>query len=339
VLVIAAFVLMLWYLATLIWDVILAIGLAVVVAVILAPVVLRLRAQGRSRAAAAGITWAATIGAFVGLILVLGLALLPYLVDLVDRLQSGSASLDSIRSDLGLPTWLTDLVGQVISTATEAGGSALENIVGSIANLAGILLIGAFLLFFFLKDGDKGWLWLFQSMPDEKRQAITTTGDDALRSVSTYVRANTVTAAVGSVSSFIFMLVLGTPLAVPLAVLAFVLGFVPYFGNALAVILIVLVTLSTDSPAAAAVMLILQVVRVLVVHWRLAPRVFGDVDRLHPAVIIIVLPIGYQLGGLVGLMRYGCRPPAHGRRVPRPPGRPAEGSDGADLPACGDLPC
>jgi predicted PurR-regulated permease PerM len=302
VLVIAAFALMLWYLTTLIWNVILAIGLAVVVAVILAPIVLRLREQGRSRAAAASITWVATIGAFLGLILVLGLALLPYLVELADRLQAGQADLDSIRSELALPSWLTDLVRQVVSSSADIADGALGSLVGSLANLVGIVVIGAFLLFFFLKDGDKAWLWLFQSMPEEKREIITTAGDDALRRVSAYVRANTVTAAVGAATSLFFMLLLGTPLAVPLAVLAFVLGFVPYFGNAIAIVLIVLVTLGAVGPGAAGAMFVLLVARVVAVHWFVEPRVFAAADRLHPVIIIIVLPIGYHLGGIVGLV-------------------------------------
>lgn len=42
-LVIAAFGVLVWYLATLIWNVVASIGLAIVVAVILAPFVLKLR--------------------------------------------------------------------------------------------------------------------------------------------------------------------------------------------------------------------------------------------------------------------------------------------------------
>ena len=48
------------------------------------------------------------------------------------------------------------------------------------------------------------------------------------------------------------MLLLGTPVALPLALLAFVTAFIPYFGGAIAGIIIVLVTWgAVDSTASA----------------------------------------------------------------------------------------
>ena len=230
VLVIVGFALVAWYLGTLIWNVVAAIGLAVIVAVILAPLVLRLRAGGRSRAGAAGIAWVVAIGAVLGLFAVFVIALLPYLADLLDRLREGQASFEALVDDLRLPDWLTNLVAQFLSAAEGNGESAIESLVGRVANLVGILVLATFLLFFFLKDGDKAWLWLFQSMPEEKRELITSNGDDALTRVGGYVRATTIVSAVGAIASLAFMLLVGTPLAVPLAIFAFILGYVPYLS-------------------------------------------------------------------------------------------------------------
>lgn len=302
VLAIAGFALLLAYMASLIWNVIAAIGLAIVVAVVLAPLVLRLRDGGRSRAAAAGITWIVAIGAVLGLLALLAVALVPYLADLLDRLRDGQASLESGLTDLRLPTWLDDLVRQALAAAEENGGSAVEVIVGSVANLVGILILGAFLLFFFLKDGDKAWLWLFQSMPTEKQELITGAGGDALERVGSYVRATTVTSAVSAATSFAFMLLLGTPLALPLAIVAFILGFIPYFGGPAAGLLVVLVTLGGVGTEAALAMAGLLLARFAVVHVAVAPRIFASASRLHPVIVLVVLPIGFHLGGLAGLI-------------------------------------
>ena len=302
VLVIVGFALLLWYMATLIWNVVASVGLAVIVAVVLAPFVLRLRDGGRSRAAAAGITWIVAIGAATGLLALLAVALVPYLADLLDRLREGQASLESGLADGQLPIWVDDLVGQGLTTAEEAGDRAIESVVGSVANLVGILVLGAFLLFFFLKDGDKAWLWLFQSMPTEKRERITAAGDDALGRVGSYVRATTMTAAVAAATSFAFMLLLGTPLALPLAILTFILGFIPYFGGAAAGLLVVFVTLGSVSTEAALVMAGLLVARFTVVHLAVAPRLFASAPRLHPVIVLVVLPIGFHFGGLAGLI-------------------------------------
>jgi predicted PurR-regulated permease PerM len=171
-----------------------------------------------------------------------------------------------------------------------------------VANLVGILILATFLLFFFLKDGDKAWLWIFQSMPDEKRELVSSTGDSALGRVGAYVRAITLTSATAAAASLLFMLLVGTPLAIPLAILAFVLGYIPYFGSAIAGIFIVLVTLGANGTTAALIMAALLIARFIVSWLVVEPRLLGNAPRLHPVVVLIALPIGYTLGGLPGLI-------------------------------------
>jgi predicted PurR-regulated permease PerM len=302
VLAIAGFVIVLGYMASLIWNVVAAIALAGIVAVVMAPLVLRLRDRGRSRTAAAGIAWVVAIGAVVGLFALLVLALLPYISDLLGHVRAGQTDLDTLVNDLALPAWLNDLVQQAIAAADDMGSSAIENIVGSVANLAGILIIGTFLLFFFLRDGDKAWLWLFQSLDESKRELITSTGDDALARVGGYVRGISITSAIAAATSFAFMLLLGTPLALPLAILTFVLGFVPYFGGVIAALVVILVTLGAVDATAAAIMAVLIAARWLVLRTLVEPRFRAETLTVHPVIILIVLPIGLHLGGLVGLI-------------------------------------
>ena len=147
-------------------------------------------------------------------------------------------------ADLQLPTWLNTMVTDIIEQAEGIGGDAVSDArrLGGQRWWASSIL-AMFLLYFFLRDGDKAWMWLFQSVGGEKRERITTAGDEALDRVGSYVRGTTVIATVAAVTSFIFMLLLGTPLALPLAVLTFVTAFIPYFGGAIAAFFIVLVTL------------------------------------------------------------------------------------------------
>ena len=302
VLAVIAFVLVVWYLSTLIWSVVASIGLAIVVSVILAPLVLRLRDSGRSRAAAAGIAWVVTLGVVLGLFVLLAIALLPYLAELVERLNDGRTSLATLNEDLQPPAWVDDLIQQVLAAAQDGGPNAIQSVVGRVADLVGILILGAFLLFFFLKDGDKAWLWIFQSLPEEKRELISASGDGALARVGGYVRATTISTAIGAVTNLAFMLLVGTPLALPLAFLSFVLGYVPYFGGALGALAIVLVTLGENGSTAAIVIAGLMVARFVAMRLVVQPRLFAGAQGLHPVVVLIVLPIGLQLGGLAGLI-------------------------------------
>ncbi len=297
-----AFLVALAYLGSLIWTVLAAIGLAIIVSVVLAPVMIRLRNSGRSRNSAAGIVWAATLGAGILVLAVLAISLIPALVDVVGQIQDGQAEVEAQIAELSLPAWLSELVSDVIGRAEGISGDAISSMVGSAANLVGILVIGSFLLFFFLRDGDKAWRWLFQWLDEEKRERIDSAGDEALERVGSFVRGTTGLAAVASVTNLLFMLVLGTPLAVALAILTFVTAYIPYFGGPIAAYLIILATWGAEGSTIALVMTGLILARFLLVHFLLRERVYAQAQELHPAVVLIVLPVGLQIGGLFGLI-------------------------------------
>lgn len=302
VIAIVAFVVVLGYLGTLIWNILASIGLTIIVAAILAPLVLRMRATGRSRGSAAGIAWIVAIGAALGLAALLALALWPFLSDLLGWLEQGRSEVETVVAEAQLPTWLSTLTADVIDNAEAIGGDAVSRIAGSVANLVGILVLATFLLYFFLRDGDKAWLWLFQSMPEDKREHISTAGDEALERVSSYARGTTVIAVAAAVSSFGFMLVLGTPLALALALLTFALAYVPYFGGFIAGLIVILVTWAAVDGTAALVMAMLLLGRYLLVERYVRPRALKGTWTIHPVAVLIVLPLGFHIGGVAGLI-------------------------------------
>ena len=302
VLVIVALVVVLAYVGSLIWNVVASIGLAIVVAIVLAPLVMRMRDSGRSRSSAAGIAWLVGIGVGLALLLLVAVSLVPYVVDIVEALQAGQDEVESFVADLQLPTWLSTALTDALEQAEGVSGDAVSAAVGSVANVAGIVVLGVFLLYFFLRDGDKAWMWLFQSVSEDQRERITTVGDETLGRVGNYVRGTTVVATTVAVTSFIFMLVLGTPLALPLALLAFVTAFIPYFGGAIASLIIVVVTWGAVDSTAALIMAGLLLARFALVHTFVRPRAYEQALSIQPALILIVLPIGLQVGGLAGLI-------------------------------------
>ncbi len=98
------------------------------------------------------------------------------------------------------------------------------------------------------------------------------------------------------------MVVLGVPMAAPLAVLAFLCGYIPYFGGIIS---------TSPHPAGRptralgagpfVVLLVLMVVRGAIMSYVVRPDVYGRTVNIHPAVVLLALPAGYQLAGAVGL--------------------------------------
>ncbi len=236
-----------------------------------------------------------------GVLLLLVVAFLPYLSELLTRLEAGLGQLQTSLADLQVPAFVStiahDLIGIVRNDARQDGGG----LVAAAAELATVGILATFLVFFFLRDGDKAWLWLFQDASDAKRERITAAGDDALARVGGYLRGTTVLAALMALTDLVFMLVLGVPLAVPLAVLVFLGGYIPYFGGIVATIIVLLVTLAALGTGPAVLMIVLIGLRNLVLGYGVRPMVYGRTVNIHPAVVLIALPAGYQLAGVIGL--------------------------------------
>ncbi len=301
VLVVVALVVVLWFMATYIWTVTASIAVAIVVAAVFAPAVLRLRDRGRSRNAAAGIVWAIAILTVGAVLLILVVAFLPYVADLASRLAAGSSQFQAQMDDLQLPSWLSGLLQDAISEAQAAGGSAVSAIVGSVAGVVTVLILATFLVFFFLRDGDKAWLWIFQSLGPGKLEQITSAGDDALSRVGGYLRGTTVLAAIMAISAYVFMVLLGVPLALPLAILTFAATYIPYVGGYISTAAILLVTYGSLGSGPTIVMMVLVGLRGAAISYFIRPAIYRRTVSIHPALVLIVLPAGFQLGGMFGL--------------------------------------
>ena len=125
-------------------------------------------------------------------LLLLAIALFPYITDLVNHAQTGQQEAEAAIAELNLPDWLTTTLQDVVASADTIAGDAATRV----ADLVGILVLATFLLFFFLRDGDKAWGWLFQWIDEEKRERIDSAGDEALRRVGNFVRATTALASI-----------------------------------------------------------------------------------------------------------------------------------------------
>jgi predicted PurR-regulated permease PerM len=300
-LVVVAFVAVLWIMATTLSTVTASIAVAVVVSAVFAPFVLRLRAQGRSRNAAAGIVWASAILTIGALLLVLAVALLPEVVNLLSSIHAAMTGAQSEAASAGVPGWVMDLVTDVIDASGGIGGDLVASIVNSAASAVTVMILATFLIFFFLRDGDRAWTWCLQSLGQERMDHITAAGDDALARVGGYLRGTTVLALATAIPNYIFMVLLGTPLAVPLALLSFMAMYIPYFGGIITTLAILLVTYGESGLGTAMVMLVLLSLRTFVVSYVIRPQVYRRTVHLHPALVLIVLPAGFELGGLLGL--------------------------------------
>jgi predicted PurR-regulated permease PerM len=113
--------------------------------------------------------------------------------------------------------------------------------------------------------------------------------------------ATGVISAFGAGTQFLVMAVLGIPLALPLAVLSFFGGFIPYIGSFITTGLAFLVTVAVGSPTDIAVMAVFTIVFNIVQGNFVAPLVYGRAVSIHPAVVLIAIPAGSTVAGVLGM--------------------------------------
>ena len=273
---------------------------ALIVAATFAPLGQGLRRRGWSgTASAAAVTGAAVL---VGglLLLLLALAFAPYIPTLVSAFQTGVESVRQQVAASGSP----ELAVQIAAAAANFQAWLSDNfasLVGSVANAFTVGLLALFLTFFLLQDGEKGWGRAIEVTDGWRRERIDDAGHTALTRVGGYLRGTAVLSAVVAVTDLVYLTVLGVPLAAPLAILAFVGGFVPYIGGLIATGVILLAAWGAVGPQTAIVLLVLIAVTRGIVSNVLRPVVYGSRVGLHPGIILLVLPAGAAVAGIVGV--------------------------------------
>ena len=176
-----------------------------------------------------------------------------------------------------------------------------SNLVGPIAGFVTALILGGFLTFYLLEDGDRAWAWLVAPIHGWRAEAITDSGRVALDRVGGYLRGTAIIATTDALTDFVYLTLLGVPLAAPLSVLVLLGGFVPYLGGFVATTVLALVTLATNGPTDVLILLVLIGMTNLVQTNVLAPMIYGKSLDVHPALVLIALPAGAALFGVMGL--------------------------------------
>jgi predicted PurR-regulated permease PerM len=206
-----------------------------------------------------------------------------------------------IAADRSLPPGASGAVGQVSQIV---GSGILRSVASIVSNLAValvFLVVTALLAFFFLRDGDQAWRWTTSHLGGWRRTEVTLAGDRAVTMLGGYMIATGVLALFNAVTSFVIMTLLGLPLALPVAILSFFGGFIPYIGQFVTSLIGFLIAVSYGTTQDVIVMGIWTAVFNVVQGSVIAPLVYGRAVSLHPAVVLLVIPAGYQLAGILGM--------------------------------------
>jgi putative heme transporter len=184
--------------------------------------------------------------------------------------------------------------GGVLTQATEVGTA-----VGHV--FAGFFIV-LFSTYFFLSDGHRIWAWLVRIAPRAARERVDSSGRVAWISLTQFVRATVIVAAVDAVLIGIGAAVLAVPFSLAIGVLVFLGAFIPIVGATVAGTVAVLVALVDQGFVRALIMLAIVIgVQQLEGHV-LQPFLMGRWVSVHPLGVILAIAGGVLTAGVAGAL-------------------------------------
>jgi putative heme transporter len=275
--------------------------LAIAVTAAFDPLAERLRAQGRSPVATAGIVTLAVGGLAVAVIAVVAIAFVPATVSMLHALDNGLTKLQDALESGQIPAPAATLITEMTSGITTWLSATASAVAGALATVFTVILLAFFLVFFLVTDLDRAVDWLLQAAAPWQRTAIKDAVQTGRNRLGASLRQTALSATVLGIVALGLALVLNLPVPLALAVVVFIGGFIPLLGPVATVAALGLVALGSAGGLAA-----LLVVGLMAATAIILPRVFGPerwtASGLHPAVILIALAVGALVAGMLGLI-------------------------------------
>lgn len=187
--------------------------------------------------------------------------------------------------------WATDYIGKLVTFTTSSVGLVLE-----------VFLIPV-LAFYFVLDHKSITREIYGLIPQARRRNAMIIGRRIGEVMQSYIFGQIILCAIAGVLTGLFLTVMQMPYVVVLAVFAAVTRAIPIVGPVVSGVPIVLVGILYSGGNWAIPVYLL--VFITVMHFAeskfLMPHLIGERLHLNPAVVIIVLLIGAEFMGLIGM--------------------------------------
>lgn len=198
-----------------------------------------------------------------------------------------------------------EIKNRVLTYMENASKTLMDNvmtILGTLMNVAVVLIVVPFILFFLLKDDHKLIPYLMKYVSEEHKPEGRKLLADVDETLSNYIVSQAIVAVVVGFFMFIGYVIIGLDYALSLAVFAMFLIIVPFFGPLIGVIPALFVALMSGEPfMAIKVLIVLLIVQQLEGNL-VTPNIMGSRLNIHPLTIIFLLLIAAALYGFVGIL-------------------------------------
>ncbi len=205
------------------------------------------------------------------------------------------------------------IIGQDTDLATliQTNGSRLINVLlGRTTELVGglfsgimLIVIVPFVAFFFLREGRRITHGMIELVPNGYFEMTLNLLHSINNSIGGYIRGQILAVTVVAVLAGGGLMAIGMPYAWPIGVLAGLSNMIPYLGPIIGIVSATIVALATlgGMSMVTKVVIVFAVIQI-VDNVLIQPIVIAKSVDLHPLVILVVVMIGSDLWGIVGML-------------------------------------
>ena len=199
----------------------------------------------------------------------------------------------------------SEIRGRALSYIQSVSDGLVDNVVGilsALMNIAIVIIVVPFILFFLLKDDEKLVPHITKYLSEEHKPEGRKLLKDVDVTLSAYIVGQALVALTVGVLMFIGYVIIGLDYALTLAIFAMFLIIIPFLGPILGIIPAIFVALVNGEPfMAIKVVIVLAVVQQLEGNL-ITPNIMGNRLNIHPLTIILLLMVASALYGFIGLL-------------------------------------
>ncbi|MCX6138554.1 MAG: AI-2E family transporter [Ignavibacteriales bacterium] len=183
-----------------------------------------------------------------------------------------------------------------------AEGNSLKGIIGYIPGMIGNLVIVPFVLYFFLAEGDRGFKKAIEMVPNRYFEMTLNIVEIISNKLAGYFRGLLLESLSVGIMMAIGCSVIGIRHAILIGLVAGCCNFIPYFGVIIGTLAALFVSLLQfgDFHLLLAILAVIAIVQ-LTDDLFLRPLLFGRAMDIHPITVGIVLLLGRGMLGMIGM--------------------------------------
>ncbi|MBE6049467.1 MAG: AI-2E family transporter [Clostridium sp.] len=250
------------------------------------------------------------IGGIILLISIIIILLVPFVVREINNFEEDVKNIIEVIRDkidklhIINESYIQLIFSQInlkVSQMTESVSTKGVDYLISIGEDAISFAIIPIVVYYFLADSKKISRKLYSFVPLNKRNIVKKICDDIDKMLGRYILSQIFLSGIVFACTFVILMIFKIRFFAILAIFNGILNIVPYFGPVLGAIPIVLISFIDSSRKGIWVTILIFIVQQVEGNI-LSPKITGDSIDMHPLLIIILLMIGENFGGFIGMI-------------------------------------